>query len=86
MWDGFLCNSKSGGDTELSLSSAVDPPGTGHPEGPAASRLEEGAHVNLMKFSQAKCKVLHPAQGSSSTSTGWGLGGLRAALGEGLWW
>lgn len=28
-------------------------------------RLEEWAHVNLVKFKKAKCKVLHPHQGNS---------------------
>ena len=29
-------------------------------------RLERWAHVNLMKFSKAKCKVLHLNQGNSN--------------------
>lgn len=28
-------------------------------------RLEEWAHVNLMKFNRAKCKVLHLGRGST---------------------
>ena len=28
-------------------------------------RLERWAHVNLMKFNKAKCKVLHSSQGNS---------------------
>ncbi|GAB0176308.1 mitochondrial enolase superfamily member 1 [Grus japonensis] len=43
-------------------------------------RLEEWAHVNLMKFNMAKCKVL-----GQGISTDWGKNELRAALQRWAW-
>ncbi|GAB0186270.1 cAMP-dependent protein kinase inhibitor alpha [Grus japonensis] len=45
-------------------------------------RLERWAHVNPMKFSKAKYKVLHVVL---STTTGWVENGLTAALRRRTW-
>jgi len=47
-------------------------------------RLEMLAHVNLMKFNKAKCKVLHVGWGSPKHK-GSADSALRAALPGGTW-
>ena len=52
-------------------------------------RLEKWAHVNLIKFNKAKCKVLHLARAIPGVYTDWGKNSLRAALWRrtcGSWW
>lgn len=43
-------------------------------------RLERRACLNLMKFSKAKCEVLHLGQGNSKPKYRLAKNGLRAAL------
>lgn len=43
-------------------------------------RVELWAHVNLMKISVAKCKVLKLGQGNPQCRAGWELSGLRGGL------
>ena len=42
------------------------------------NRLVRWAHVNLMQFNKAKCKLLY--LGCGNPNTGWAENGLRAAL------
>ncbi|KAF4795127.1 hypothetical protein TURU_095807 [Turdus rufiventris] len=59
---GIKCTLSKFADS-MKRSSAVDTPeGWGHPEGPG--QAEKWAHVNLMRFNQAKCKVLHLSWGN----------------------
>jgi len=45
---------------------------------------ERWARVNPMKFSKAKCKVLHMVGAIPSTNSDWAENGLRATLRKGL--
>jgi len=52
-------------------------------------RLEQWAHVNLTKFSKAKCRVLHLGRGNPQYQYRLEDEGLRAALPRrtwGYWW
>jgi len=52
-------------------------------------RLERWACAKLMKFNNAKCKVLHLGRAILSINTGRAENGLRAALPRmtwGYWW
>jgi len=52
-------------------------------------RLGRWTHGNLMKFSKAKCKVLHLGQGNPKHDIDWVMSGLKAALLRrtwGYWW
>jgi len=48
-------------------------------------RLEQGAQVNLMKFSKSKCKILHLGQSNSHYQYNLGVKGLSTALLKKIW-
>lgn len=54
-----------------------------HLEGP--SKAGEVSHGNLMKFSEAKCKVLQLGWAMPAINTGWDRKELRADLWKRIW-
>ena len=84
IYSGIECTFSKFADN-IKQSGAVD-----MPEGQDAiqrelNNLQKWAHVNLMKFNKAKCKVLHMGRGNPKHNYRLGENGLRPAQRRRTW-